>query len=460
MRHLAFVLALFVPLTTQPAMAVDSTILRLIERWLDAQAGVTTLADVRERAEKGDVEANFILFQSYQTEPRNGAGPRVANETLVSRAEAEAALRRAAKANMPEAVLSLGQLLFRGGMIKRNHDEAEIWLDRAIGMGPEEGRTMARATLGEILLFSPDSTDEDRTRGLMLAEDALGKGFPYAVRIKARALREGVGLEKNPEEARKILEAAVKAGNGFAYAPLGDMLIKGEGGGEGGAADKERGIELLGSDKQSEDGMGRAMLADLHVEGTIVPRLPRKAMALMTDTALIDLERRQKLAGLVLYHGRDVPRASELATLYQEDEDVGEREAAWLLVQLVQATSTPFRNEEVFLDLLQRHAEKDDRIGLLWAEQLAAFSTRGSPEAESLAEQARLRIEGYIERGLAAAHTVKGKLLREGSVYEQDDVAATESFLKAAEMGDVKGMMAIADAYDDGLASKRTARRM
>ena len=217
MRYLAFVLALVVPMTTAaPAMAVESLILKLIEQWLDDRTGVESLADVRERAGKGDTQANFILFQSYRTEPRNGAGPRASSDTLVSRAEAEAALRRAAKANMPEAVLTLGQLLFRGGMIKRNRDEAEIWLDRATGMGPDEGRGLASATLGEILLFSPDSTDEDRTRGLMLAEDALDKGFPSAIRVKARALREGVGLGKNPEEARKILEAAVKAGNGFA----------------------------------------------------------------------------------------------------------------------------------------------------------------------------------------------------------------------------------------------------
>jgi hypothetical protein len=192
------------------------------------------------------------------------------------------------------------------------------------------------------------------------------------------------------------------------------------------------------------------MLADLYVEGTIVPRLPRKAMVLMTDYALLDLETRQKLAGLVLYYGRQIPRAAELATLYQEDEDVGERDAAWLLVQLLQATSTPFRNEEMFFDIAERHADRDERIGLLWAEQLATFSTRGSPESESLAQDARARIEGYIERGIAGAHRLKGKLLREGTVYEQDDVAATESFLKAAEMGDVKGMLAVAEAYDDG----------
>jgi len=202
MRYLAFVLALVVPLTTAaPAMAVESLILKLIEQWLDAQTGVTTLADVRERAEKGDTQANFILFQSYRTEPRNGAGPRVSSDTLVSRAEAERALRKAAKANMPEAVLSLGRLLFRGGMIKRNHDEAEIWLDRATGMGPDEGRGLASATLGEILLFSAESTDEDRARGLTLTEDALGKGLGYAIRAKARALREGVGLDKDPEGA-------------------------------------------------------------------------------------------------------------------------------------------------------------------------------------------------------------------------------------------------------------------
>jgi TPR repeat protein len=454
MRYMALALALAVPLTTtQPAMAVDSTILRLIERWLDAQAGVTTLADVRERAGKGDTQANFILFQSYRTEPRNGAGPRVSSDMLVSRAEAETALRKAAKANMPEAVLSLGQLLFRGGMIKRNHDEAEIWLDRATGMGPEEGRMLASAVLGEILLFSPDSTDEDRTRGLTLAEDALGKGFPYAIRVKARALRDGVGLDKNPEEARKILEAAVKAGNGFATAPLGDMLMKGE----GGPADKDRGIELLASDKQSEDGMGRAMLADLHVEGTMVPRLPRKAMGLMADHALIDLETRQKLGELIAYYGGDVARAGELKLAYQEDEDVGEKKAWWILVEITQADSISFRDDALRLDLLERHADRDDRIGVMWAEQLATFSVARAG-SEILADEARRRIEGSIERGIAAAYTVKGRLLREGWVYEQDDVAATEHFLKAAEMGDVAGMLEVAEAYDDGTGVEEDAK--
>ena len=105
-------------------------------------------------------------------------------------------------------------------------------------------------------------------------------------------------LSLTPDTARWLLAA----GNGLAYAPLGAMLIEGE----GGPADEARGIELLGSDTrakdgQADDGLGRAMLADLYIDGIMVPRLPRKAMALMTDHALLDLETRQRLGELIAY---------------------------------------------------------------------------------------------------------------------------------------------------------------
>ena len=55
------------------------------------------------------------------------------------------------------------------------------------------------------------------------------------------------------------------------------------------------------------------MLADLHLDGTIAPRLPRRAIALLADHAVVDVATRQKLGTLLLDYGRSVPRAEAIA---------------------------------------------------------------------------------------------------------------------------------------------------
>src|SRR5689334_17781067 len=111
MRYLLVVLATCVPITVSaPAYAIESVILDAISGWLDDRQG-DDLDSLRERAAEGEAEANYQLFTLYRTEPRGGLGPRVASDTLVSRAEAEAGLRKAATAGLPDAVFALGRLL-------------------------------------------------------------------------------------------------------------------------------------------------------------------------------------------------------------------------------------------------------------------------------------------------------------------------------------------------------------
>jgi TPR repeat protein len=451
MRRLLALIAISVPLTmSTPAHAIDSVILDAIAGWLADKHKEGDLGDLRERAGTGEAEANYKLFVAYRTAPRSGLAPRVASDTLVSRAEAEAGLRKAAEAGLPDAILALGRLLSTGGMVQRDAEAAKPWLERAYTDGTGEDKATAGSLLGETLLFSDKSNAADKERGLSLVDAALQGGIRQAIRAKARALREGIGIAKDPEAARALLSEAVAAGNGFAYAPLGEMMLKGE----GGPKDVEHGLELLGSDKQSVDGLGRAMLADLHLDGMIVPRLPRKAIALLADYAVIDLATRQTLGQLLLDYGRGVPRAEEIGFALAEDEDVGEKDAAWLLVRLARDGSAPFRNEALFYDILERRADTDPRIGILAAGQLAIFSTRGSDAAGDLAEGARVAVESFVARDIAAALTLKGNLLRKGWAYAQDDVAATEAFRAAAEMGDVDGMIELADAYDGGLGTE------
>ena len=89
-------------------------------------------------------------------------------------------------------------------------------------------------------------------------------------------MRQGAGIAQNAAEARRLLEEGVAAGNEYAVAPLGEMLVKGE----GGPPDVERGIELLSS-KAANRGLGNAILGELYLEGKLVGPDPRKAIELM-----------------------------------------------------------------------------------------------------------------------------------------------------------------------------------
>ena len=108
-------------------------------------------------------------------------------------------------------------------------------------------------------------------------------------------LRQGAGIAQNAEEARRLLEEGVAAGNEYAPAPLGEMLLKGE----GGPQDVERGIELL-SGEAVHRGLGNAILGEFYLEGKLVGPNPRKAIELIAPFAVNDFERRQRLAGLLV----------------------------------------------------------------------------------------------------------------------------------------------------------------
>ena len=204
MRSVVLLFVLFfsvaVPLA-EPAHAVESKILDTFKSWLNEEPDINDLEGLRELAAKENPEAQFLLFKHYISHARQSAGPRVANDTLVSRAEAEAGLRAAAGRGHPEAVGWLGGFLARGGPVLRDRIEARKWLEIAIEKGIPDARAAAEYVLAELLLLSPESTDADRQRGLAMTEALLPRE-PDALRHKANALRQGAGIAQNAAEAR------------------------------------------------------------------------------------------------------------------------------------------------------------------------------------------------------------------------------------------------------------------
>jgi hypothetical protein len=71
---------------------------------------------------------------------------------------------------------------------------------------------------------------------------------------------------------------------------------------------------------------------------------------------------------------------------------------------------------------------------------------------ESMSDDAiRELVESGTAKDQASAWRLKGKLLRSGVIYPQDDRAATEALVKAAELGDIESMVLAGEAYDDGV---------
>ena len=73
-------------------------------------------------------------------------------------------------------------------------------------------------------------------------------------------------------------------------------------------------------------------------------------------------------------------------------------------------------------------------------------------------DEIRQAVDDGIAKDLASAYRVKGKLLRVGVVYPQDDAAATQAFLEAAKRGDIESMVIVGKAYDDGLGIEESPR--
>ncbi|MEM1047104.1 MAG: tetratricopeptide repeat protein [Pseudomonadota bacterium] len=441
---LALGIALAVSLAGSPAPAQAQSFFEAIGSWLLGAPDIEDLPDLRKRVEKGNPEAGYLLFVSYQTVPRGGAGPRVANERVASREEAEAGLRLAADEGHADAAVALGLALHDGRAMKRDPASARLWLEKALPEANPEQRGPLLEALGENLALSPDATEADRARGLGLLDEAVTAGRPQAIRAKADVMARTD--EAGQVAARDLLEKALEAGNAFARAPLGEMLARGT----GGPADTQRGIGLLQKAAAEGDALGSGFLAEHLMEGTLVLRHPRKALPLMARRALDDLAVRQRLAGLLTVYRMRIEEADRLSFLLQEDEDAGKTDAAWTLLHLLQAKHEQFRDEKLMFDVLRRNEATDPRVGLVDAEYLALFSVRSKTHKDAFARRARTRIGKMCIDGLAAACTAQGRLQSKGHAYPQDDVAAAKSLLRGAELGDKEAMFALALAHFDG----------
>jgi hypothetical protein len=313
----------------------------------------------RELAEHDDADAAFEIYDMYKSYYRSDVNA----PQLVTRAEAERALRRAAELGHAYATLMLAVLLDRGGTVKRDPQQAIRFAERAVA-NPSNDVTAAdmQVLLGRLLVKSSDP--EQKTRGIALLEKLAQTGQWNAKAELAIAIRE-----RDPARARALLEQSLRGNGGGAIPPLADMLIKGE----GGPADPRRAVALL-SDRRYSDVPGiRGVRGELSIAGKLVPRDLKNGADLLSLFAPWDYDARMRLLKL-LADNPDLTIAYPGGTLYDATEaaDLGEPGAMAALIDLKLSHNAQFRDKEGGCALAAGAAKDGDPASARWRAECGA----------------------------------------------------------------------------------------
>ena len=433
---LLFIATAVTPINTAQSSLIDSVI-----NFFSSEPSLDDVPGLRKLAKRGHIKAQYLLYAAYKSIPRKGNGPEFSSDRLVSRAEAEAGLRAAAKQGSYDGVSVLGIALHFGQSLRRNSREALPWLEKYYAEAPKEEQPSAAWVLGDALLTGGNATSKEIERGFTLIDEAVAGGINVAVRSRARAMAKA----GNEAGTRDYLETEVKKKNIKANAPLARMLIDGI----GGQANIARGLELLKTAHAAKDFEAGMQLAHEHLDGGHLLRDPVKALKLMAPHAENHFETRQELAILLPDHILRLANAKILFFLMKEDEQLKEPEAAWNLLRMLDKRQEDFRDDNYLYKLVERHKYTDPRIELRQS-KFDAFFARPGPNQDIFIRSAKKIIDKLIAKNMAAAFTLKGMLQRKGGVYPQDDVAASQNLLKGAKLGDVEAMVEVAKAYHDG----------
>ena len=154
---------------------------------------VEALALLREAAAQGDAEAYYELYEYHKSWDRGDLD----KVPLVTRAEADQALHRAAELGHPFSTQMLAVLLDRGSTVKRDPVAARYWAGRAVA---NRRRTRAPGDLLVLLgrlLVTSDKPDE-RARGLDILERMAKAGQFGASEWRSPSAKD------DPVRARKL----------------------------------------------------------------------------------------------------------------------------------------------------------------------------------------------------------------------------------------------------------------
>jgi uncharacterized protein len=173
-----------------------------------------SLPAMRKKAEEGDVEAQTLLGECYDS----GLGLKKDHE------EAVRWFRKAADRGDGPAMNSLGVAYSLGQGVKKDPVEAARWYRKAA----DEGGAMAMTNLGS-LYYEGRGVKKDPEEAVRWFRKAIEKGNTLAMKNLAAAYHEGQGVKKDDKEATKWYRKAAERGDTKAAYVVGVCYVEGRG---------------------------------------------------------------------------------------------------------------------------------------------------------------------------------------------------------------------------------------
>jgi TPR repeat protein len=198
-------------------MAVDATEALAQAATLDPDAGLASrLAQVRARAEAGDLKAMFELGWMHDLPPKPG----LPHDLAIARQWYE----RAAEGGFGWAQFALGHMLERADGGVRNHLGARRWYEAAAKQHlPEAQMHYAR------MLDTGRGGPADPVQAAWWYEQAATQGHEKAATLLALMHRQGRAPQPDLAKARELLEFAADKLDGDAHLMLADGWLHGLG---------------------------------------------------------------------------------------------------------------------------------------------------------------------------------------------------------------------------------------
>jgi TPR repeat protein len=304
------------------------------------------VAMLREAASQDSAEAYFQLYEHHRSWDRGDLD----KIPLVTRGEADQALRKAAELGHPAATSRLAALLDRGTTVKRDPAAARYWAERAVENPAKEASKGGLLVMLGCLLVTSDKPEE-RARGLDMLERTAQAGIFGAKRELAIAIRK-----ENPVRARELLEEARRPDPGGAIVPLAEMLIAGE----GGPADPKRAVSLLKGPRDS--WMAKGKLGQLMLEGKLLPRDVQEAVNLIDLASTWDFDARMQVVRLLAEYP-EVHVSHPKRTLYDavEAAELDEPGAMKALIELKLSANAQFQDRPGACKLIETAVSRGDQ---------------------------------------------------------------------------------------------------
>ena len=270
---------------------------------------------------------------------------------------------------------------------------------------------------------------------------------------------DGIGVEKDPEEAFRRFEAAARGGHAAAAFRVGDALRRGA----GVAKDESAAAAWFRKGAEAGDAAAAGALAECLWEGVGVAKNPEEAFRVATDAAAQGVPAAEYVAGLALLEGvgpeQNPQRGAESVRLAAEG---GHAEAQWKLSRLY-AEGRGVSADEA---LAARWARKAAEGGVLAARlDMARRYAEGHGVVRSEPESARwLRLAGELDAGAAdalreeRAAAERERLRRKAAEEERARAVAADPLFglrERAEGGEPAAIFELAKRLDEGIGARK-----